>query len=529
MADRASEVSGWDVERYLRPLHRHRWLLAMCALGGLALGVAHSVVTAPVYTSAVKVQVAPTTIPNLQASVNSVNTRTNQPINLDTEAQIVTSASVATIAQQLLNTATPVGALLRRVSVTVPPNSSILRIACTAHSSQAAQRCANAFGAAYLRNRTSVEQASLGAEIAATTVALDSARGALQHQSQVVIDAPQHTAAKNYALALQVSMQTEVNALDAQIDQFTTTVADPGRVVAQASPGVTSKTQRAIVPVNGLVLGVLVGLASIFGIERFRLTVRNGDALRGVGVPLIAEIPAARGLGTAARRRRETIARSRFEQRLASVVTGALGPGGGVVYLAQVSPGQAACDIAADLARTLASVRHTVEVIRSAGSTRAALAAGEPERARVPAGVPGSRIATPSVGWPSSWNTNPPIEPTRAAPRALPRPAVEEMHESVLVRVRRQLAEARTKARFVIIDADAATTDPNAYLLAGLTNASVLVIDPRRTSREDLRDVVDQITVTPSRLLGAIIWRSPQRLARRNPRHIYRSAITWRR
>lgn len=513
MPDGAPTTSAYDLGHYLRPLKRHRLLLITCAVVGLFLGLAYSVAKAPVYTSAVKVQVDATSTPNQAASVNSTNSRTNQPVNLDTEAQVVSSTAVGTIAQQLLNTATPVGALLKRVSVSIPPNSTILRIACTAHSPQTSQNCANAFGTAYLQNRTSLEKAALAAQVAATKAQLVSARGQLRTQSQVVADAIPHTPAKNYAITLQATLQTAVNQLDAQLNQFTTTVADPGHFDSHASFGITSKSKRAIPPLTGLVLGVLLGLALIFGIERYDRNVRNSDNLIGAGVGLIAEIPAPRGRASAARRRREAVARTRFDQRIASIVTGAFDADGGVVYVAQVSPGQADSDIAGHLAYTLASVGHAVEMIRPASLARAAQVPPEPAATRQAGGSP--EPGAESVGWPARGGLGPEIGSSGAALGAFLQAPVEAVPDSVPTRFRRQLDDARRRARFIIIDADPAVTDGNAYILAGLSDASILVVDPERTKRQDLREVVDQISVTPSRLLGAVIWRPMRRKASR--------------
>lgn len=69
------------------------------------------------------------------------------------------------------------------------------------------------------------------------------------------------------------------------------------------------------------------------------------------------------------------------------------------------------------------------------------------------------------------------------------------------------IADSRRHAQFVIIEGEPAATDAQAYILTGLSDAALLIVDPHVTTREDLAEVVDQISVTGSELLGAVMWR----------------------
>ncbi len=134
---------------------RRRWLVVLVALiVCFAAGLAFLQVAPKTYVSSAKVQVLPTST----ASV-AEGSRTTDSINLDTEAQIVKSEPVAKLAQRTLVTAELVEsdvepvALARRVTVTVPPNTTILQIEYAGSSAAKAQAGADAFAKAYITYR----------------------------------------------------------------------------------------------------------------------------------------------------------------------------------------------------------------------------------------------------------------------------------------------------------------------------------------------------------------------------------------
>src|SRR5690349_4572858 len=140
-----SESRGVDL---LGMGRRHWWLvLALVALG--VLGAAQFTRMEPkVYESSASVLVQP-----IGVDTNVVGGRTKGDINLDTEAQLVHSTAVATDAGTLLRSTQRPQQLARRVSVEVPPNTSVLVITYSGPSPQAAQSGAHAFAEAYLANR----------------------------------------------------------------------------------------------------------------------------------------------------------------------------------------------------------------------------------------------------------------------------------------------------------------------------------------------------------------------------------------
>lgn len=506
MHEQAPLTPEYDLGHYLRPLQRHRRLVVVLVLAGLILGLAYSAIAKRTYVSTARLNViaAPDAI-TPPSSVNPQNSRTTGQVNLDTEAQVVKSSSVAVLAQKSLHTTATVGALLKRVTASVPANSTVLAIAYTASSPAKAQAGATAFANAYLANRKATEQSQVTAALTTARKQVAAARATLKQESTVVAHTQLGTPARTYAQALEQTLQNQVNSLNTQINELTTTVVDPGNIISAAQPGVASAANRLIPPISGLVLGFIVAMAAVFWREHFDKLVRNSDDLAREGVPLLAELKNVRGRPTASRLRRDRIDKTRFDQRVASVVAGAFDTDGGVVYVAPVSAEQTHDDVADHLASTLASVGHHVELVRPASIE---MAAAESRTTFADADDPDTEQLDPAtslLGWPEPEDVAPSSDlVTREHATLMP-----SAHgaDPVPMSLRIRLEAARRRAQFVIIDGDPAVADAQAYILAGLSDASLLVVDPVMTTRADLAEVVDQISVTPSHLLGAVIWR----------------------
>jgi capsular polysaccharide biosynthesis protein len=517
MQDQTPVTPAYDLGHYLRPLQRHRVLLIAFVVAGFVLGAAFTVLKHETFTSGVSINVnAPPVLPGQATSNNPAAGRTSGQVNLDTEAQLVKSTGVAERAKAILKTPSTAAVLRARIVVTVPANSTILRITCTGRSAQSAEQCANAFGTAYLNNRSASETSTISSQVALTKTQLTNAQATLNSVSKKIASTPSGSPQRNYLFALQASDQNALNNINNQLSQLTTAVVDPGNVISAAALGVGSTANRAIPPISGLVLGLLIGVAAIFARERLDHLVRHADDLARGGAGLVAEIRPGQGRDTAAKRRRERVMRTRFDQRVASVVAGAFDADGGVVYVAAISADQAPDDVAEHLASTLASVGHNVEIVRPSAVEVVASETVTTERVSRPVVEPADDPAATSLGWPSPSNgeaSQALAVPVRAEVVRTERlPVADPVPMSIRVRV----DAARRRAQFVIIDGDPAVADAQAYILAGLSDATVLVVDPEATTRDDLNEVVDQISVTGSELLGAVIWRPARGNGRRD-------------
>jgi capsular polysaccharide biosynthesis protein len=501
MQDQAPITPAYDLGHYLRPLQRQRKWLALAVVGGLVLGLAYSVIAKPTYTAAARVQIGPPLTAGQAAAVNGTGSRTaSEPVNPDTEAQNVKSLPVAILAQQILKSSAKPGALLARITVTVPANTTILRIACVARSAGVAQACANAFASGYLKNRAAGETTGINNQIASLDSQIATAQALVTKYTNAGVAAAKGSPRKVEEFALEANQAAIVQADDvteAQLKQLLP--ADAGSITSLAGRGISSRANLGIPPITGLILGLIIGLALVYGRERFDRNVRHRDDLTSAGVELIAEIELARG-GPATR--------TRFDQRIASIVAGSFDEDGGVVYVANVSPQQADADVAGKLASTLASVGHHVELVRPFGVQAVETVAFEStdhpaiETELVPDGT-----AT-LLGWPAAEHDAATAgELVVAQPDEVVLTPVETSADTVPMAIRIQLELARNRAHFVVVDGDPAVSDAQAYVLAGLSDATLLVVDPDKTTRHDLAEVVDQLSVTGTELLGAVIWR----------------------
>jgi capsular polysaccharide biosynthesis protein len=546
MAVNTSTVGAPDLGHYLRPLRRHRALIMLCTLIGLVLGAAYAAVLHPAYTSVTKVLVQTDATDN---SANVVNGRTqSSALNMDTETQILKSTEVAARAQAILHTTTSPSALLAKVSVSVPPNTSVLKISYQGHSTAAATAGAKAFAEAYLENRAATSQGFLNREISAAKQQVNADRKSLVAATRRVDTLPTSSPAKQDALAEQSTDQATVTHDSTALSGLTSTVIHPGRIVAPAGPGGSSPNRtREIAVLTGLMAGLLVGVVGAFLRERMAKRIRSLDDLERLGIPVIAEVipPNRREGGRKERAEREASAQLRAEQRVAAAVGRGLTERGGSIYIAALSPRTVEHRVGERLAKEMARFGSATEVIVY-DSTAAELEQSiltsdaldpEPVPVRAESALPDRVPTEPTqtepvrteagLGWPTSamalaTATSPePPPPPPSLVRATPEPAepVEALELSridhrpppILRRVRLALG----RARYVILEGTDVRADSEPYILGSLADVTVLVVEAGVTTREQVADVVEQLEVTPSEIIGAMLWRP--RTAPRRP------------
>ena len=158
----ATRPVSTDLSQYLGMLRRHWWILVLAVGLGAGAAVAITETQPKVYRSATSVLVSPA-----GTDTNASGGRTKGDINLDTEAQLVRSTAVANGAKQLLRSPAASDELAKAVTVEVPANTTVLVIAYTGDSPQAAQSSSHAFAEAYLRNRETSARARLDRDAAA--------------------------------------------------------------------------------------------------------------------------------------------------------------------------------------------------------------------------------------------------------------------------------------------------------------------------------------------------------------------------
>jgi capsular polysaccharide biosynthesis protein len=548
MAANSPTIGAPDLGHYLRPLRRHRGLILLCVLLGLLLGAAYAAVVKPAYTSVTKVLVQ-TDATDTGQSVTGGRTQ-SAALNMDTETQILKSTEVASRAQAILHTTTSPSALLKKVSVSVPPNTSILKIGFKAHSTAAADAGAKAFAEAYLENRAATAQNYLNRQIDAAKKQISSDRKSLAAATRRVDSLAQGSPARQDALAEQTTDQATVTRDNVALAGLTSTVLHPGRIASPAGPGGSSPNRtRVIAVLTGLVVGLLIGLIAAFIRERMAKRIRSLDDLERLGIPVIAEVtaPNRREGGRKERGEREASAQLRAEQRVAAAIGRGLTERGGSIYLAALSPRAVEHRVGERLANEMARFGSATEVIlydstaaeleqsvlandgldlepvpaRSeqvqpeppqADPAEAAQAQTEPARAEAGLGWPTPATATVTAPEPTSSLVRTVAEPLEQQVEPIQLARIDHRPPPILRRVRLALG----RARYVILEGTDALADSEPYILGSLADVTVLVVEAGVTTREQLADVVEQLEVTPSELIGAMLWR-PRSTPRRSP------------
>jgi succinoglycan biosynthesis transport protein ExoP len=274
---------------YLGWLVRRWWIVAI-AMAVCAVGALGYVSTQPkAYDSTTPVLVLP------PAGDSS-------KVDLDTEAQIVPQAAVATGAQTLLGTTRTLPDLISHISVTVPPNTAILDITCEAATPLDAQKCSQAFAQAYLDQRATVAQKALDQQIAAIVDKITALNKQLNTAAAQAATQSNGTAGKEQATQNMQSLNNQISAANNRLQPLQAIVINPGRILTPANlPKHVSKPNIKLYLISGIAVGVLLGLAGALIIARLDTRVYGGkDIPERPDVPVLMEIkPGRQRLGVA--------------------------------------------------------------------------------------------------------------------------------------------------------------------------------------------------------------------------------------
>jgi capsular polysaccharide biosynthesis protein len=524
MAETSPMEMSHDLAHYLRPMRRHAKLLAACVILGGVLGGGVAALHHPTYTAAAKV---------LDQQVitdgNPVNGRTTGgDINMDTEAQVVRSLPVATLAAQRLHSTSP-AMLLSHVSVSVPTNTTILKISYAAHSTATAIAGANAFANAYLQHRGDSAKAYQSQQVASLSGQLDGLNRELTRLQGRFRSAPPHSATRHQLFPLINSISTRSRAVSDSLGQVQSAQVNPGFIQSPAVIGGSSPNQaRLILLLAGLVLGLLAGLVLTALRERFDNSVRSGDDFAREGIELLGDVTSRGRRSVQSGREGDRMTQIRAIQRVAASVGAALGERGGSVFLAELSPASRGDGVDELLAAELSRFGSTTEIVPliapppehryQESSVVAEITAG-PVVETSPPTVPVSdhRGNGEMLGWPSPAGADPtpasaPELPPRPEPvkdvairesePEPPAPPIDDMTDLV-----QRVQRALSRARYVILSGAGGSQDSDAYVLASLSQVTVIVAESGVTTRAELADVVEQVEMTSSRIIGGVLWR----------------------
>jgi uncharacterized protein involved in exopolysaccharide biosynthesis len=477
---------------------RRRWLVvAACAVVGLLGAVAYLLVAPKTYTATATVFVKTT---GADVGDGITGNRTGGAlVNLDTEAQLVKSGSVAALAGRSMHSSLTAYELAKQVTVTVPPNSQVLSIACDAPTGAGAAACANAFAAAYLQNRSATATSVLNAQIKTLAGKVSALEKAMAKLNTAISGLAKNSATRLTDQSVLAGDRIQAKALNGQITSLTGLAANVngGRVVTPATaPGKPSSPSKTVVLPSGLVAGLVIGLVVAFVWDRRDKRLHSAaDVERLLGLPVLVNL-SRKAFGRQVSLASPRSQTGRAFTELAYTVAASLGEGSHVVLVAGATPGPGASVVAANLAAALA--RTHSEAVLVCADTRDSVApklfglSGSRGLAEVVAGVAtvGEVVRGPA-GLPGLWVIPPGLDTSLTD------------YQLQYDTARALTSQLRRDARFVVIEAQAGDDAADNLALAECADAAVLTVEVEHVTHEEATDCITRLQRIRVSLLGA--------------------------
>jgi capsular polysaccharide biosynthesis protein/Mrp family chromosome partitioning ATPase len=266
-------------------LRRSALLIVVLALTGTALGIAAGLRRAEDHTARASILVSP-----LDGNPFYPSGRGDDLINLETEAQLVRSDSVARATAERIGDPADASDMLSGLDVSVPTNTQILTIEYTAGSDAVAVRRAQGFAEAYLDFRKARSEDVTRAKTERIQSQINTQNKSL---SELVSRANAETnPARKTLLNEQVGgVTSQIGQLQAQLAELQTGSVDPGQVITPAAV-VSRSTLTALFTyaLAGTLLGLLLALAIVIVRARAENRIHHADDVEPSGLPLLGSV-----------------------------------------------------------------------------------------------------------------------------------------------------------------------------------------------------------------------------------------------
>jgi Mrp family chromosome partitioning ATPase/capsular polysaccharide biosynthesis protein len=475
---------------HVRLLRRHWVIVALGLLLGLGLALAYVSTAEREYVSRASVLVTPIDV-DVQ---DSPGQQAASKVNLDTEAQLVTSHETAAAAAAEMGL--PEGeaaALAEDVVVTVPPNSEVLDISFTAGTAETAQRGAAALAQAYLDARQASARAALTAEVQSLQARIDTLDQQLEDLTRVGDGLADGSPELSLNLDQVARITNQLTTLTSLRGQAESAPLSPGRVITTAAlPSAPRSPDPFLVLPAGAALGLLVGIGVAALRHRWDGRLRDADDLaRRTSVRVAATLPVPlHGDGSdLALKGPNALAVARLENLVSAALEGRARH---VVLVAGVREGGR--EVAANLATALARSGESVCLLDAGAPGPATSSVPEPEA--VPAGTGTVVRRTPDEL--SSVPLNVRLVTLGRNP-ADPAGAVQRR------RITELLDRLSTTSSYVVVHAPPTTESADAQSLAMAADLVVLVVEAGRTRAHEVSEAVAEMEAVRKPVLGAVM------------------------
>jgi succinoglycan biosynthesis transport protein ExoP len=277
-----------DLTDYLDIFKRRKpWIVVSIAIM-ILLGGAHFLLAPRTYVSTARV---------LVQEINVDPVEEANPVDLETEREVVLSTAVARLARESMESEETADALLGHVSVEVAGETQVLTISFSARSPGQAQSGARAFADGYLEYRSQRARdasASVRENIESSIEKLQAQVAGLTQRIAQTTPGTEHRA---LAFATRSGLKAQIAGLREQLAALTGVNTTPGAVIGD--PTAPEAPSSPSLPID-LGLGVVVG--SIVGLVLALLRERTDPHIRGqldleetLGVPALGTVPPVSG------------------------------------------------------------------------------------------------------------------------------------------------------------------------------------------------------------------------------------------
>jgi polysaccharide biosynthesis transport protein len=503
---RSSPEPTPDLQEALAVVWHRKWAILAIALLTLGVALFLSNRQTPIYQSQVRLLVTP--VEGVEADSPSLS-----PLNLATEAELVSSVAVAQIVATNLNIPGPPRDLLGDLSVDNPAETEILEIGYSDEIPRQAQRIAMGFAEAYLQfreetaTRAILESAeAIQSEIAILTQQLQTMERRLQGMSE--------TDPNRGSLEAQASL-VRSSILDRQLAQAgLPSEVTVGRIIEPADqPSSPVSPNHAMNGAFGLVAGLGIGIGLAFLRDRLSERLRSPEGIEAyLEAPVLGAIPRV----PAWRRRKEAFLVSSVQWRSPAAEayrilrTNVLSAASAVdvksIVVTSAYSGEGKSATAANLGVVLARAGKRVTLV-SADLRRPRLHEffnREEHMGLIDllAGRASLRQALQEVSVPTHG-----FDTSMASLRLLSSGNVAEDPGELLTSttMAKILAELERLSDIVLIDVPPVLPITDALVVAEVTKHVLLVIGPKASTRPAITSARQQLDRVGARILGGVL------------------------